>query len=202
VGNEVRFNSLRGLEINTSTCTRCRLSATRKNVVPGEGPEKAELMFVGEGPGSEEDATGRPFVGRAGRLLDQAMKEADIGREDVYITNLVKCRPPDNRQPMEDEMNACHDFLVAQIEFVDPVIVCTLGATALMRVLGKRGISSHRGRIFRQSGRIIVPTFHPAGALRNPLLKPFFLSDVKEVGRLITSREAYGKDRRDQTLFG
>lgn len=201
MGAEVSFISLHGLEIDTRTCTRCRLSTTRKNVVPGEGPEKAELMFVGEGPGSEEDATGRPFVGRAGRLLDQALKEADIRREHVYITNLVKCRPPDNRPPMEDEMDACHDFLMGQIEFVDPVIVCTLGATALMRVLGKRGISSHRGRIFRRSGRLIIPTFHPAGALRNPLLKPFFLLDVKEVGRLITSREAYEKDRRDPTIF-
>ncbi len=201
VGGEVSFNSLRGLEINTGTCSRCRLFATRKNAVPGEGPEKAELMFVGEGPGAEEDMTGRPFVGRAGRLLDQALEEADIRREDVYITNLVKCRPPDNRQPRDDEMDACHDFLRAQIEFVDPVIVCTLGATALMRVLGKRGISSYRGRIFRRLGRCVVPTFHPAGALRNPSLKPFFLTDVKEVGRLITSREAYGRDRRDQTLF-
>ncbi len=196
-----KFSSLSEVENRTRECERCRLSVGRTKAVPGEGPRKAELMFIGEAPGGDEDLSGRPFVGRAGRLLEEALVEADIKRGDVYVTNIVKCRPPDNRQPKDDEMDSCQDFLQAQIEFVDPVIVCTLGAIALKRILGKKGITSYRGRVVRRLGRSFVPTFHPAGALRNPQLKPYLFSDIKEIRRLITSREAYEQDAMDSTLF-
>lgn len=151
-----------------SICTRCRLSEGRTNVVFGMGDPQADLMFVGEGPGAEEDRQGLPFVGRSGKLLDQLMKqEMGLTREDCMIANVVKCRPPGNRDPLPDEIEACSPYLDAQLELVAPRVVMTLGNFATRRLLKTtEGISRLRGRSYPFRGGHLVPTYHPAAGLR------------------------------------
>jgi DNA polymerase len=151
-------------------CTACPLHLTRTNVVVGEGNLDTKIVFVGEGPGEEEDKTGRPFVGRAGMLLTELLNEVGIKREDVYICNVVKCRPPNNRTPTTEEMFACGHFLLAQIEIINPSVVVALGATALSFFMdGKKvSITKVRGNPMDWlGGKKIVPTFHPSYLLRN-----------------------------------
>ncbi|PLV56643.1 type-4 uracil-DNA glycosylase [Thermotoga sp. SG1] len=151
-------------------CTACPLYLTRTNVVVGEGSLDTKIVFVGEGPGEEEDKTGRPFVGRAGMLLTELLSEVGIKREDVYICNVVKCRPPNNRTPTTEEMFACGHFLLAQIEIINPAVVVALGSTALSFFMdGKKvSITKVRGNpIDWLGGKKIVPTFHPSYLLRN-----------------------------------
>ena len=150
-----------------STCTACGLAATRTNVVFGDGSTRAQVMFIGEGPGRNEDLQGLPFVGAAGQLLDQLLSEIGLQRSDAYIANVVKCRPPGNRDPRPDEIAACKGYLVDQIRLIDPTVVMTLGNFATKLLLKEeRGITRLRGRAYPWWNRIVIPTFHPAAALR------------------------------------
>ena len=168
------------------SCTRCGLHATRSNTVYGEGDPSARLMFVGEGPGRDEDLSGRPFVGKAGMLLTRIIGAMGLKREEVYITNIVKCRPPGNRNPELDEISECLPFLEKQIELIRPEIICTLGVVATQTITGsRRGIGAMRGRVHDYKGINVVPTFHPAACLRYPANKKFVWEDVKEIMKFL-----------------
>ncbi len=156
-------------------CHACRLAETRTNVVPGEGDVNSPILFVGEGPGEDEDKTGRPFVGRAGKLFDKILESVKLNRKDVYIANVVKCRPPKNRVPLPDEIEACSPYLMAQIEVINPKIIVPLGATAMKYFLGNevKSITEARGKLFDWKGGIkIFPMFHPSYLLRNASKAP------------------------------
>ena len=150
-------------------CPRCGLANTRKHVVFGEGRENADVMVVGEAPGQDEDRTGRPFVGRAGKLLDLLLLSSGFAREDVYICNVLKCRPPQNRNPQPDEVDACSPYLVRQVELVQPRVILAFGAFAAQTLLGSDiSIGKLRGRTHQYRGVPLVPTYHPAACLRHP----------------------------------
>jgi DNA polymerase len=160
------MRTLEEAAVEASTCTRCRLSQGRTQVVYGVGDPNADLLFIGEGPGFHEDKQGEPFVGAAGQLLNQMLAEIELRREDVRITNVVLCRPPGNRDPYPDETEACQPWLDEQVRLVDPVVVVTLGNWATRFILGPRiSISRVRGQRFPWSGRTVIPTFHPAAIL-------------------------------------
>ena len=163
-------------------CTRCKLSKTRTKIVFGSGNPNADLMFVGEGPGRDEDLSGEPFVGRAGKLLTDMIKAMGLQREDVYIANVVKCRPPDNRLPEKDEIAACSPFLMRQIDTIKPKVICTLGScSAQMLLQTTQGISKLRGEWFDFRDSKLMPTYHPAYLLRNPGAKPEVWKDLQKV---------------------
>lgn len=150
-----------------ATCTRCRLSNGRTQVVYGVGDPRADLMFIGEGPGYHEDKQGEPFVGAAGQLLNRMLAEIDIRREDVYIANVIKCRPPGNRDPLPDEIESCSPWLSEQIQLIDPCVIATLGRFAASFMLQRQiSIGRIRGQRFPWNGRTVIPTFHPAAVLR------------------------------------
>jgi len=172
-------------------CRRCRLCQGRTQVVFGVGAPRARVMFVGEGPGADEDRLGEPFVGRAGGLLNSMLRAIDLAREDVYIANVVKCRPPGNRDPEPDEAAACLPFLWRQIEMIDPVVIVTLGRIAASHLIGTTApISSYRGRWMKARGRAVLPTFHPAYLLRSPSAKAQAWSDLKLVRRALAAAAA------------
>jgi uracil-DNA glycosylase family 4 len=153
--------------LEASVCVRCRLAQGRTQVVYGVGNENADLMFIGEGPGYHEDKQGEPFVGAAGQLLNRMLAEVGTRREDVYIANVVKCRPPGNRDPLPDEIEACSPWLAEQVQLIDPHIVMTLGNFATRYILERpASISRVRGQKFNWRGRTVIPTFHPAAVLR------------------------------------
>jgi len=164
-------------------CTRCRLHTGRNHIVFGDGNPKARLLFAGEGPGREEDRTGDPFVGRAGQLLDKILAAMGLKREDVYICNVIKCRPPENRTPQEDEMRTCGIFLIRQIEIIRPRHIVCLGSTAARYLLNtNQAMGKIRGRFFEHSsGARILPTYHPAYLLRNPKAKKPVWDDMQKV---------------------
>ena len=150
-----------------STCTKCRLAGGRTQVVFGVGDPAADVMFIGEGPGYHEDQQGEPFVGAAGQLLTTMLGEIGLRRQDVYIANVIKCRPPGNRDPLPEEVEACSPYLQGQIELIDPRVIATLGNFATRFVLDRpASISRVRGQRFRVDGRVVIPTFHPAAILR------------------------------------
>jgi uracil-DNA glycosylase family 4 len=160
-------------------CRLCPLWEGRRNAVPGEGNPSAEIMIVGEGPGEEEDLQGRPFVGRAGRLLTQALAHAGLRREDVYITNVVKCRPPGNREPTPEESKVCVEkYLRRQMEAVNPRVVLLLGTVAVRSLLGIGSVMAVRGKSITKGGRVFFCTIHPAAALYNPASRPLLFKDV------------------------
>ncbi len=165
-----------------ANCTLCPLCQSRTQVVFGVGNPDAELMFVGEAPGHDEDVQGEPFVGRAGQLLNKIIEAMGFKRQDVYIANVNKCRPPNNRAPMPDEMDRCRPYLLRQIDMIKPKIICLLGATAVRGLLqSKESITSIRGRFLRWRGVLVMPTFHPAYLLRNPEEKRTVWEDVQKV---------------------
>ena len=165
-----------------SSCQRCRLCDSRTNTVPGEGNVKSALMFIGEGPGRDEDLTGRPFVGAAGRLLEKALQAIGHSRDTVYIANAVKCRPPENRTPAPDEVEACFFYLRAQVALIKPKVIVLLGACALKAVLGPEArITRDRGQWVQRKGVWIMPTFHPAALLRDEEKKRPFWEDMKTI---------------------
>jgi len=173
---------LRNLYQAFHNCEACALSTTRREFVFGEGPPTADLMFVGEGPGQEEDRTGRPFVGDAGQLLTRIIQSMGFQRHEVFIANVVKCRPPRNRTPLPDEIASCSPLLVKQIETVAPKIIIALGASALRFFKGEAAsIMRSRGRFFNWREYTVMPTFHPAYILRNPRAKRDVWEDVKQV---------------------
>jgi uracil-DNA glycosylase family 4 len=158
---------LEELARTASTCTLCRLSAGRTQVVFASGNPDAELMFIGEGPGFHEDKQGLPFVGAAGQLLNRLLEEIGLSRDETYVCNVVKCRPPGNRDPLPDEIEACKPYLMDQIRLVDPRVIATLGNFATRFILGRpTPISRVRGQRHAVDGRVVIPTFHPAAILR------------------------------------
>jgi DNA polymerase len=175
-------------------CTRCKLHSTRHNIVFGDGNPKAELVFVGEGPGADEDAQGLPFVGRAGKLLTQMIEAMGLQRKDVYICNVVKCRPPENRQPEEDEVSTCSPFLLRQIDAIAPKVIVCLGAVAAKTLLQtNRGISHFRGEWLEFRGRKLLATYHPAYLLRNPPAKSEVWKDLQKVMAVLGLEVKKGK---------
>jgi DNA polymerase len=172
--------SLGDIRTDLGECTRCPLSRSRTRIVFGQGHPRARLMFVGEGPGQEEDLAGEPFVGAAGQLLTRIIEAIKLRREEVYIANVVKCRPPGNRPPEPVEIATCSPFLRRQIAAVRPLFICTLGACAAQTLLGtSEPISRLRGRFFDYEGIRVLPTFHPAYLLRNPERKREVWEDMK-----------------------
>jgi uracil-DNA glycosylase len=180
------FMGIEDLGENISSCTLCTLSSTRINAVPGEGPKNARIVLVGEAPGTEEDMTGRPFVGRCGKLLDRALEEAGIDRSQVFITSVVKCRPPKNRPPKRQEILACGPYIQKQIEMIKPSGVGLMGNVATKAVLGISGVTSIHGNVYQ--GKYLV-TFHPAAVLRNKNLKEAFVSDLKKLYELANRQQ-------------
>lgn len=168
------------------SCNRCQLSTTRKHAVPGEGKLDSNVLFVGEGPGEQEDLRGLPFVGAAGKLLDQLIASLGRTRPQVYITNLVKCRPPGNRDPLPEEINACHPYLIAQIGLICPRVICTLGRHALHALINPTwSISSVHGRAVQKDGIFFFPTFHPAAALYHPACKEDLVKDFLQLKTIL-----------------
>ena len=167
-------------------CQRCRLSQSRRNAVSGQGNPKADLMFIGEGPGAAEDAQGRPFVGAAGRLLTNLLAEIGVRREEVFITNVVKCRPPGNREPREDEIAACNDYLLGQIAAIKPKIIATLGRHAAQALIAPDfSISRSHGKHYFQQGIFFVPMFHPAYAIYEQSRTDVLKEDMRTLGDLM-----------------
>ena len=168
VSGRQKEGNLGRLRAGVAACTRCELSRTRRSAVFGEGNERARLVFVGEAPGEEEDLQGRPFVGRAGKLLDQMIERIGLSREDVFICNVLKCRPPQNRDPEPHEKEACKGYLLAQLDLIRPEIICTLGRHAYNTLLGvDERITRIRGRLTEYKGITVLPTYHPSFLLRN-----------------------------------
>ena len=174
-------------------CTKCPLHTTRRNAVPGEGNPHARIMFVGEAPGENEDEQGRPFVGAAGKLLTQMLEKAGVHREDVFITNIVKCRPPGNRDPEPSEKEACSSYLDAQIEIIRPAIIVCLGRHSAEYMFTKYGmefpgITKARGQAYKVDSLfghfILFPTYHPAATIYNQQLRPTLEQDLKRVGEI------------------
>ena len=176
--NVIQNDSLERIASEVIGCPLCKLSRTRKNAVPGQGQVSAKIMFIGEAPGKNEDLKGKPFVGAAGRILDQAMEKAGIDRSMVFITNVVKCRPPSNRIPDEDERIACRPYLQRQISLISPKIICILGNTAYSSILGGKSITASRGKIVKKDGQRYFLTVHPAAAIYNRGLRSVFEKDL------------------------
>ncbi len=170
-------------EVNV--CKLCRLASYRSNAVAGEGAFNACIMLVGEAPGAREDKDGRPFVGLAGRILDEALNNAGLDRSMLFITNVVKCRPPNNRRPRRDEIERCMGYLLRQISAIRPYIVCLLGATAHDALIHNGRFKEHRGRFITTiDGRIYFTTYHPAALVYNRALRRVFMSDIKMIAAL------------------
>jgi DNA polymerase len=168
-----------------SVCKQCTLHTTRKLTVPGEGPANAQIMLIGEGPGFYENEQGRPFVGSAGNFLDELLAKAGLIREEVFITNVVKCRPPGNRDPMPEELSACRDYLEEQISTIDPKIIVTLGRFSMGMYFPLARIGAVHGQASMINGRLIVPMYHPAAALHQPALKLTVERDFSHLGDVI-----------------
>ena len=170
------------LEQSISNCKKCGLCEGRTNIVFGTGNKNANIMFIGEGPGGDEDKEGIPFVGKAGQLMNKAFEGLEINREEVYIANIVKCRPPSNRDPKEEEAEACLNYLRNQVLLVKPKIIVLLGRIALQNILGKEcSITAMRGKWQERKGILYMPTWHPAALLRDENKKIEFWKDLKEV---------------------
>ena len=171
------------------TCQKCILSQGRTNAVPGEGPENADIMFIGEGPGFHEDRQGRPFVGAAGKFLEELLAKIDLSRDDVYITNVVKCRPPGNRDPQTEEIEACRPYLDRQIELIHPRLIVTLGRFSMQRYFPGASISRIHGQAKRIGNVLYYPMFHPAAALHQPRWRPLVEEDFLKIPDLLAKVE-------------
>ena len=179
------------LEAEVAECRQCRLCETRTNVVPGEGDPQARLMFIGEGPGRDEDLQGRPFVGRSGELLTRMIRAIGLERENVYICNVVKCRPPQNRNPEPDEAEACLNYLRAQVALVKPRVVVLLGKVACQYTLREEiSVMRDHGRWFERKGVWFMPTFHPSFLLRDPARKRDAWEDFQKIRNKLVELEA------------
>lgn len=166
-------------------CTKCPLARTRAHAVPGEGPLDSEIMFIGEAPGANEDQQGRPFVGAAGKFLEELLAAAYLAREQVYICNVLKCRPPGNRDPLPGEIEACRDYLDEQIDLIDPLVIVTLGRYSTARFFPNESISRIHGRPRESAGRFYVPMYHPAAALHQQSLRDVMLRDFAQLPALL-----------------
>lgn len=186
---------LKEIAQEVSVCDKCRLCQGRKRAVPGEGNSHPTIMFIGEGPGFNEDQQGRPFVGKAGQLLEEALASINLRRSDVFITNVVKCRPPENRDPSPDEITACNAYLDRQIEALNPQTIVTLGRFSMAKFFKKgEKISAIHGRARREGERIYIAMFHPAAALRDPRTMEMFRADFKKIPMIIAEGERRAKE--------
>ena len=177
-----------------STCVKCALHESRKKSVPGDGPATAEIMFIGEGPGFHENEQGHPFVGASGKFLDQLLAQAGVTRSEVFIANVVKCRPPGNRDPLPGELAACDTYLEAQIEAINPSIIVTLGRFSMNKFIPGAKISAVHGQMRKVGDRYVIPMFHPAAALHQAALKPSILGDFAKLpDQLEEARAALGR---------
>jgi DNA polymerase len=167
-------------------CNKCNLCKDRKNAVPGEGNIHSKIFFIGEAPGENEDREGIPFCGRSGKILDELLESINLKREDIFITNIVKCRPPQNRDPKEDEINACSPYLKIQIKLIDPILICTLGRYSTSLFLKDRKISQIHGKVFKYGKYKIIPLYHPAVGLYNPNMKSVLREDFQIIKTITT----------------
>jgi uracil-DNA glycosylase len=182
--------SLESIKNKVIDCILCDLSVTRKNAVPGSGSLSKKLILIGEAPGKNEDETGIPFVGGAGKILDQALVNAGIARKDTFITNVVKCRPPNNRIPSEEEIKICTDhYLKKEIQIISPKVICILGATALKSLLGLEHMTHHRGKIINRPPLKYFITYHPAATIYNNKLKQVFFDDIKVLAGIVNKED-------------
>ncbi len=185
------YESLGKVKEEAMQCTKCALAQTRRHVVFGEGSLRARLMFIGEGPGATEDETGRPFVGPAGQLLDKMLAAIGIAREEVYIANIVKCRPPGNADPRPEYAEQCIGYLREQVRFIHPRVIALLGRIAVQNLLKvQSGIGRIHGQVYERKGFFFVPTYHPSALLRNPDLKRAAWEDFKIIRRLLEETDA------------
>jgi len=182
----------------TSVCTRCKLHYSRRNAVPGAGNPNTTLMFIGEGPGFHENQQGLPFVGAAGSFLDELLAEAGLKREDVFITNVVKCRPPGNRDPQPEELEACKPYLERQIAAINPDVIVTLGRFSMGHFINNGKISSIHGRSFWSNGRMVIPMYHPAAALHQPSLRSVVVEDFQKLPGMINEAQEARRSNPDQ----
>ena len=189
--------TLKQIAQEVSVCKKCALHKTRKNAVAGEGPANAEIMFIGEGPGFHENEQGRPFVGASGKFLDSLLAQAGVTRADVFIANVVKCRPPDNRDPQPKELDSCDLHLERQIEAINPSIIVTLGRFSMNKFMKGAKISQVHGEMQKIDGRYVIPMFHPAAALHQAALKPTIIADFAKLPeQLNEARKALGRPQR------
>ncbi len=180
--------SLESIKNKVIHCILCGLSKTRKNAVPGMGSFTRKIILIGEAPGKNEDDTGMPFVGSAGKILEQALVDAGIERKDTFITNVVKCRPPNNRIPTEEEIRICTDqYLKKEIDIISPKVICILGATALKSLLGLENMTHQRGKIINRPPLKYFITYHPAATIYNNKLKQVFFEDIKGLARIVNN---------------
>jgi len=176
------YENMKELQSAIKNCRNCKLCSNRTNIVFGVGNTNSKVMFIGEGPGADEDAQGIPFVGKAGKLMDNAFDMVGINRDNVYIANIVKCRPPNNRDPQDDEVDACINYLRNQVMIIKPKIIVLLGRIALQNILGKEyKITASRGKWIEKKGILYMPTWHPAALLRDETKKIDFINDLKEM---------------------
>src|SRR5918911_3909009 len=189
MGGQKHKDSLERIADEIRGCPLCKLSRTRKNAVPGEGQLAAKIMFIGEAPGRSEDEKGKPFVGAAGRILDELLKKAGIERSQVFITNTVKCRPPNNRMPDDDEVAACKPYLDRQTTLIQPKVICILGKTAYSSLLGGNSITANRGKIVEKAGQKYFLTIHPAAAIYNKSLLSVLEADLKKLAKEIKNKK-------------
>ena len=188
--NNQKHDSLEKIEAEVRGCPLCKLARTRKNAVPGDGQLSAKIMFIGEAPGRSEDEKGRPFMGAAGKILDDLLNKAGIERSEVFITNVVKCRPPNNRVPDEDEVTTCRPYLDRQIALIKPQVICILGRTAYSSLLGGSSITANRGKLIEKAGQKYFLTFHPAAAIYNKSLLSALEADLKRLAKEIKKQES------------
>jgi uracil-DNA glycosylase len=182
--------SIESIKNKVIHCILCDLSVTRKNAVPGSGSFTRKIILIGEAPGKNEDETGMPFVGNAGKILDQALVDAGIARKDTFITNVVKCRPPNNRIPTEEEIRICTDhYLKKEIHIISPKVICILGATALKSLLGLEHMTHHRGKIINRPPLKYFITYHPAATIYNSKLKQVFFDDIKVLAEIVNMED-------------
>ena len=180
---------LKEIAVEVSTCTKCDLCKSRTKAVPGEGNPHAKIMFIGEGPGYHEDKQGRPFVGPAGQFLDELLASINLKRSDVFITNVVKCRPPENRDPLPAEIEACHDYLMRQIAAIKPKVIVTLGRHSMAQFFGSEKISAIHGRARKVDGFLCIAMYHPAAGLHQVSLKDTIRADFKKIPTIIAEAE-------------
>jgi len=188
-------DSLEQIAAEVRACQRCPLGRGRKNAVPGEGPADARIMFIGEGPGFHEDQQGRPFVGASGKYLEKLLAEIGLTRRDVFIANVIKCRPPGNRDPKPAELEACRGYLDRQIALIKPSIIVTLGRFSMARYFPGQSISRIHGRAKRVGNVFYLPMFHPAAALRNPAWRQAMSDDIQRIPKLL---DQIANDRMNQ----
>jgi uracil-DNA glycosylase family 4 len=192
---DVSQMTIEQLEAAIRACTLCALHKGRTQAVPGEGPSNADIMFIGEGPGFHEDRQGRPIVGAAGQFLEELLASINLTREQVYIANVVKCRPPGNRDPLPEELTACAPYLDRQVELIQPKVIVTLGRFSMARFFPGASISKIHGQPKRVGNVLVVPMFHPAAALHQPKWRPVVEADFKKLPGFIAEAASFGEQK-------